>query len=140
MDGMFAWLRTQPEIQALLLMPQQQEEGGAADPPVTEHQPPTTRQRRRLKFVDLGSGDGRWVLRAARRHSDLFGMSVGYEINPVLHAWASLRRAAVGLVLERPVLASTSLRCQDLWSASLHDADVVAVVRLSYLAMLEITA
>lgn len=33
-----------------------------------------------LRFVDLGSGDGRLVFRAARE--GIFGNSVGYEINP----------------------------------------------------------
>ena len=35
---------------------------------------------RKLTFVDLGSGDGRVVFRAARE--GLFHKSIGYEINP----------------------------------------------------------
>ena len=33
-----------------------------------------------FKFIDLGSGDGRLVFRAAREH--LFRTCIGYEINP----------------------------------------------------------
>ena len=43
-----------------------------------------------LTFVDLGSGDGRLVFQAARQN--MFAKSIGYEINPVLHAFASGRR------------------------------------------------
>jgi Histone methylation protein DOT1 len=39
-----------------------------------------TSGRRKLTFVDLGSGDGRVVFRAARE--GLFHKSIGYEINP----------------------------------------------------------
>lgn len=38
------------------------------------------RARKNLNFIDLGSGDGRVVFRAARE--GLFTNSVGYEINP----------------------------------------------------------
>lgn len=37
-------------------------------------------QSKSLVFVDLGSGDGRLVFRAARE--GIFGHSIGYEINP----------------------------------------------------------
>jgi hypothetical protein len=132
-DGMFAWLRRQPEIQAMLLRQQLPNSLGglcaSASAPASKLQHRQQIRCRRLTFVDLGSGDGRWVFRAARKHSDLFEMSVGYEINPLLHAWASLRRLTIGLLWDPNVLAATSLRCQDLWSVSLHDANVVAVVR-----------
>ena len=40
----------------------------------------TKLQDNRLRFVDLGSGDGRLVFRAAR--AGMFEKSIGYEINP----------------------------------------------------------
>lgn len=40
----------------------------------------TKLQNNRLRFVDLGSGDGRLVFRAAR--AGMFEKSIGYEINP----------------------------------------------------------
>lgn len=77
----------------------------------------------KLKFVDLGSGDGRIVFRAAKER--LFGLSVGYEINPLLHLFASLQR-----ILRGPaVWSSTRFYLRDLWNVDLRDADVVAVVR-----------
>lgn len=77
----------------------------------------------KLNFVDLGSGDGRIVFRASREN--LFSVSVGYEINPLLHMFASLQR-----ILRGPkAWSSTRFHLQDLWSVDLRDADVVAVVR-----------
>lgn len=68
----------------------------------------------RLTFVDLGSGDGRVVRRAAREG---FGLSIGYEINPLLHLWAKTRQSP-----------RTELHCANLWDVSLGKVDVVAVV------------
>jgi hypothetical protein len=84
----------------------------------------TTTSAGSLKFVDLGSGDGRVVFRAAREN--MFGRSVGYEINPALHAFASLRR----LVTPR-YWKSTSFYMSDLWKVTLREYDVVAVYGLS---------
>lgn len=77
-----------------------------------------------LRFVDLGSGDGRVVFRAARE--GLFAQSVGYEINPALHLLASCRR----WVTPR-YWSSTRFSRRDLWKIKLHQYDVVAVYGLS---------
>jgi hypothetical protein len=76
-----------------------------------------------LKFVDLGSGDGRIVFRAAKEN--LFALSVGYEINPLLHVCAALQRLFRGPA----AWSATRFYLRDLWNADLRDADVVAVVR-----------
>ncbi len=78
-----------------------------------------------LKFVDLGSGDGRMVFRSARE-PDLFRHSVGYEINPVLHMWALSRR----LIQFNSFYNNTSFYRQDLWKVNLKNVDVIAVYGL----------
>ncbi|XP_066432836.1 adenine nucleotide translocase lysine N-methyltransferase [Eleutherodactylus coqui] len=81
------------------------------------------------KMADLGSGDGRIVLEAARRG---FHPAVGYELNPWLvrlsyfYAWRSgyLRRV-------------TYLR-EDLWKVRLHDCNSVSIfLAPSVLTLLE---
>jgi len=81
-------------------------------------------KQKSLQFVDLGSGDGRVVFRAARE--GLFGKSVGYEINPTLHLFSSFRR----LVTPR-YWDSCNFFMRDLWKIQLHRYDVVAVYGLS---------
>ena len=76
-----------------------------------------------LQFVDLGSGDGRIVFRAARE--GLFAKCVGYEINPALHIVANLRR----LVTPR-YWSTTNFYMTDLWKTKLHQYDVVTVYGL----------
>ena len=45
--------------------------------------------QQQLRFVDLGSGDGRVVFRAARE--GIFDKSIGYEINPcTFFAWLTM--------------------------------------------------
>lgn len=77
-----------------------------------------------LKFVDLGSGDGRVVFRAARE--GLFKESVGYEINPTLHIFACLRK-----MITPKYWPNTKFRMGDLWRTDLSRFDVVAVYGLS---------
>ena len=77
-----------------------------------------------LKFVDLGSGDGRVVFRAARE--GIFNESVGYEINPTLHIFACLRKMATP-----KYWSNTKFRMGDLWRTDLSRYDVVAVYGLS---------
>jgi SAM-dependent methyltransferase len=83
--------------------------------------------------VDLGSGDGRVVIEAARRGF----RSVGYEINPLLVgvsvAWAAADRHKWRLGLGQPWPATGSARfyCRDLWGLDLSQADVVFVYGLT---------
>ena len=76
-----------------------------------------------LKFVDLGSGDGRVVFRAARE--GIFEKSVGYEINPALHMWVKLRQ-----LVTPKYWSSTQFYLGDLWKTKLHNYDVVALYGL----------
>jgi hypothetical protein len=75
-------------------------------------------------FVDLGSGDGRVVFRAAREN--FFGSCQGYEINPMLHGFAQLRRT-----FTPKYWSTTRFGLRDIWKVDLSNVDVVAVV--SYL-------
>lgn len=81
------------------------------------------KQAEDLRFADLGSGDGRLVFRAAREN--IFQKSIGYEINPLLHAWAQSRR-----LLQPRYWAATEIHLQDLWTIDLSTLDVVAVYGL----------
>jgi hypothetical protein len=80
-----------------------------------------------LRFVDLGSGDGRFVFRAAEE--GLFGHCVGYEINPLLFLWSQARRLVGG----PRVWSTTSFYCRDIWKVDLRQTNVVAVVRPEFL-------
>jgi len=129
MDEMFTKLRHDPDFASLLSrrrrrrlhIHQQQEENNTA----------AIRTRRTtIRFVDLGSGDGRMVFRAARER-DMFDEAVGYEINPFLHAFAQTRK----FVLQPNwYLFNTTFRCANLWnvdlsrSGSSDNADVTTVV------------
>ncbi|CAN2390723.1 methyltransferase activity [Pristimantis euphronides] len=70
------------------------------------------------KMADLGSGDGRIVLEAARRG---FHPVVGYELNPWLvrlsyfYAWRSGYHQRVSYLRE------------DLWKVKLHDCDNISI-------------
>ena len=52
-------------------------------PTTTALQMKLQQEKRLLRFVDLGSGDGRLVFRAAR--TGMFEKSIGYEINPGMY-------------------------------------------------------
>mmetsp|Transcript_4603 Transcript_4603/g.6645 ORF Transcript_4603/g.6645 Transcript_4603/m.6645 type:complete len:239 (+) Transcript_4603:132-848(+) len=97
--------------------------------PLRSHLPPQGRaqskeSKKKLVFVDLGSGDGRVVFRAAREN--LFHKSIGYEINPFLHLFAQTRR-----LIQAPLyLSATNFVMKDLWKVDLSNADVVAVYGL----------
>ena len=77
-----------------------------------------------LRFVDLGSGDGRVVFKAAREN--LFAKSIGYEINPALHIFANFRR-----LITPQYWNSTSFYMRDIWKIQLNQYDVVAVYGLA---------
>lgn len=102
MSAMFTQLRQEPSFRKLL----------------QHHQNKNT-----LRFVDLGSGDGRFVFRAA--NEGLFGHCVGYEINPLLYIWSQARR----LVSGPRIWSTTSFYCRDIWKVDLRQTNVVAVVR-----------
>eukprot|EP00562_Extubocellulus_spinifer_P003867 CAMPEP_0178536770 /NCGR_PEP_ID=MMETSP0696-20121128/36256_1 /TAXON_ID=265572 /ORGANISM="Extubocellulus spinifer, Strain CCMP396" /LENGTH=268 /DNA_ID=CAMNT_0020168999 /DNA_START=139 /DNA_END=945 /DNA_ORIENTATION=+ len=77
-----------------------------------------------LTFVDLGSGDGRLVFQAARQ--SMFVRSIGYEINPVLHAFSCARR----LIQAPKYWTTTDFGLRDLWKVELKEVDVVAIYGL----------
>lgn len=70
--------------------------------------------------VDLGSGDGRVLLAAARRNA----WACGYEINPLL--WTVARVRALGL-------RRVEVKLADYWRVNLGEADVVFVFLLDRL-------
>eukprot|EP01062_Namystynia_karyoxenos_P001627 TRINITY_DN10559_c0_g1_i2.p2 TRINITY_DN10559_c0_g1~~TRINITY_DN10559_c0_g1_i2.p2 ORF type:complete len:218 (+),score=42.72 TRINITY_DN10559_c0_g1_i2:62-715(+) len=75
-----------------------------------------------LTFCDLGSGDGRVVIAAARR-----GMRAqGFEINPVLLAWSRASAAAAGWGVWR----RTRFSMRSFWGVNLAHCDVVHVYGL----------
>lgn len=75
------------------------------------------------KIVDLGSGDGRIVIAAAR-----VGVreALGYEIDPRLIRF-SRREAMKAGVGER-----TKFFWKSMWKADLHDVDVVFLYQITY--------
>ena len=87
--------------------------------PLVGHKLPPTRA---LHFVDLGSGDGRLVLEAAR-----MGFTAhGWEINPLVW-FPSLLRAWTA----RSTWPYTSLHCNSFWGVDLAFADVVIIYGLT---------
>ncbi len=69
------------------------------------------------RFLDIGSGDGRLVMAAARRGAH----AVGYELNPLLVLWSRARIRQAGLE------AQAQVHWRDFWRTSLSGFDVVAV-------------
>ncbi len=68
-------------------------------------------------IIDAGSGDGRVLFEAAKQGAN----SVGLEINPYLVLYTRLR------TFFGPYRGSVTVLWQNLWSADLHQADVVFV-------------
>lgn len=59
-------------------------------------------QKKKMRFLDLGSGDGRVVFRAARE--GYFYKSIGYEINPGMYAtFSSFVKSIDSLVMESSI-------------------------------------
>ncbi|KAL7578365.1 hypothetical protein ACA910_012768 [Epithemia clementina (nom. ined.)] len=79
---------------------------------------------KQLRFVDLGSGDGRLVFRAAQAR--IFALSSGYEINPLLHGIALTQKLLYG----PHYWTSTSFIMKDIWKTDLRNTHVVAVYGL----------
>ena len=67
-------------------------------------------------LVDLGCGDGRFLIEAARRYG---AKSIGYEVNPFWLVWTRLH------ALWRGVSHNVELRRQDIFQADLSDARIV---------------
>mmetsp|Transcript_10560 Transcript_10560/g.29687 ORF Transcript_10560/g.29687 Transcript_10560/m.29687 type:complete len:272 (-) Transcript_10560:123-938(-) len=116
-DAMWERIRSSPALRSRLL--KRKRAGGEAGEPAPAEPAPAP-----LTFCDLGSGDGRLVFQAARQN--LFATSIGYEINPVLHAFAAGRR----LVQAPMYWNTTSFAMRDLWTVPLDKVDVVAVYGL----------
>jgi len=68
-------------------------------------------------WADLGSGDGRTLLAAARAGC----RAHGYELNGLLAAWSERRARQAGLA------GLCTIHRQDFWTADLSDADIVSV-------------
>lgn len=65
--------------------------------------------------VDLGSGDGRLLIAAARRGA----YAIGYEINPIMFMWSQIVCAKYRNQI--------SIRLSNYWSIKLPQADVIYV-------------
>jgi cyclopropane fatty-acyl-phospholipid synthase-like methyltransferase len=63
--------------------------------------------------IDLGSGDGRLLIAAARRGAQ----AIGYEINPLLWLWS--------LVATWPYRRHITIHLKSYWQATLPPADVI---------------
>ena len=63
---------------------------------------------------DLGSGDGKLLLLAAKKGARV----IGYEINPILVLFSNLRGART--------------RWKNFWSADIHNADVIFIYLLPW--------
>lgn len=70
--------------------------------------------------IDLGSGDGRLLIAAARKGA----RSIGYEINPLLIALTLFHSNFAGLVNQ------VEVKNQSLWKADLKVADVIFIYAL----------
>ncbi len=76
--------------------------------------------------IDLGSGDGRMLVAAARRGAT----AIGYEINPLLVAWS---RVATWRYRRH-----VTIHLADFWHAKLPEADVIYTFLLTrYTARLD---
>ncbi|HEX7260050.1 MAG TPA: hypothetical protein VF272_03935 [Candidatus Saccharimonadia bacterium] len=64
-------------------------------------------------IIDLGSGDGRILLAAARRGA----LAIGYEINPLLFAWSLMRTW--------PHRRRITIHLMSYWHSKLPPADII---------------
>ena len=80
---------------------------------------------KKTRFVDLGSGDGKLVLFAAKKGIN----ATGYEINPILWAISSYRLRNY---------KNANIKYSNMWSADISSADVVFVfLATKYMSKLE---
>lgn len=70
-----------------------------------------------VRVADLGSGDGKVLLEAARRGA----VCVGYEVNPLLAAWSRAQVRRSGL------MDRIEVHTENLWDAPLKGFDVIFV-------------
>jgi SAM-dependent methyltransferase len=75
-----------------------------------------------MKVYDLGSGDGRLLFLAAKKGAK----AVGYELNPILAYYTSLR--AVFSSCRKNI----TVHCKNFWNADIADADVIFVYLLPW--------
>ncbi len=68
-----------------------------------------------MKVYDLGSGDGRLLVLAAKQGAK----AVGFEINPFLVLFCEIR------FLFHPLRSKIRTQWKNFWYANIHDADVV---------------
>ena len=69
------------------------------------------------KLVDLGSGDGRIVIAAAKAGAYAYG----FELNPLLVLWSRIKIRKAGLQ------SRASIKWKNFWFANLQEFDVVTV-------------
>jgi Histone methylation protein DOT1 len=115
MRAMFQQLRNEPEFMSHLQKRRLNQMNGVG-------------AREEIIFVDLGSGDGRMVFRAAQEQ--MFTVCIGYEINPLLHAYAMTQQFIFNMIQRPSSTTRTQFFLRDLWNVSLHNVHVVAVVRV----------
>lgn len=70
-----------------------------------------------MRFIDLGSGDGRIVMEAAKSDA----ICTGIEINPTLLVWSRVRAWMRGQA------GKVSFQRQNLWLTDVSEADVVSI-------------
>jgi methylase of polypeptide subunit release factors len=80
-------------------------------------------EKSRQKLVDIGSGDGRIVIAAAKRGIQ----SDGIEINPLL-VWWSRRK-----IKEQHLEHLASIHSQDLWKTDFSSYDIATIFGVPYI-------
>ena len=80
------------------------------------------------RVIDLGSGDGRILIEAAKRGAT----AVGYEIDPILVAESKRKIAKAG------VDEKAKVKLKNMWQAEFNQADIIFVYLFpKYLAKLK---
>jgi ribosomal protein L11 methylase PrmA len=80
------------------------------------------------KVIDLGSGDGRILIEAAKKGAT----AIGYEIDPILVAESKRKIAKAG------VDEKAKIKLKNMWQADFNEADVIFVYLFpKYLAKLK---
>lgn len=69
------------------------------------------------RLVDLGSGDGRILIAAAKQGAEAYG----WEINPLLIWWSTWRARRMGLSKK------VHIQQGNYWNKSLKDADIITL-------------